>query len=855
MSGASSEPTGAYQPPEPPRAPDERFGPGALLAGRYRIVAPLGRGGMGEVFRADDLVLGQPVALKFLPVHIAHDPDRLARFRKEVAAARQVSHPNVCRVYDIADHDGQSFLTMEFVDGEDLSSVLKRFGRVPEDKGLEIARQLCSALAAVHEEGLLHRDLKPANVMLDGRGKVRLTDFGLAAAAEDLSASEVRSGTPLYQAPEQLAGREVTVRSDVYALGLVLYELFTGKRAFPDAKRDTPPSKPSSHVSGLNPVLEGAILRCLEPEPVKRPRSALAVLGALPGGDPLAAALAAGETPSPQLVADAGAVGLIDPRIGVALFGGLVLVLAAAFALARVVQLHSTLPALAAPAVQEQTARELLDHLGAGPGFDTTSGYRYNHEVFQQVRQREAGPERFPHLRGGRTYLLTYFVRRSPAALGTRRNLGIGHPDEPAPSRPGMFGVKLDGSGRLLEFYRVPASELTEPAPGPPRAPWERLLESARFGSATVTPVEPRWTPPVFADARAAWEVTDADGTAYHAEAAALRGQPVWFRLAHDQERTAGEVVHPYGRIDWLGVAFYSILGCAGVLAVRNWVRGRADVRGMALTAGLAAAGALTFWLTLARFPADGLAALEMMTGALGEAGLLALFVGVSYLALEPIARRRWPWYLSAWSRLLAGRVRDPLVGRDILLGLTAGAVVTVLGWMALVSGQVLAADRSSVQLPASPVFERGTLSLVSEVGAAIYMGLFAFALFLLFGFVVRKTWLGWLAVGAFMILLGSPFTAPSAARSGAWACWLLLSVVLFGVLVLVAARFGLLSVCAATLSVRLLTNSPLTLDTGSWYFWNGAGAVLVLLALAAWACYTATGGQRLFKNGVFGDD
>src|SRR5262249_54197914 len=198
---------------------------------------------MGEVYRADDLALGQPVALKFLPEHLARDADRLARFRKEVVAARRVSHPNVCRVYDIAEHDGQSFLTMELVDGEDLSSLLKRVGRLPEEKGVEIARQLCSALAAVHDEGLLHRDLKPANVMLDGRGKVRLTDFGLAAAAEELSATEVRGGTPLYQAPEQLSGKEVTVRSDLFALGLVLYEVFTGRRAFPDAKRDAPPAK------------------------------------------------------------------------------------------------------------------------------------------------------------------------------------------------------------------------------------------------------------------------------------------------------------------------------------------------------------------------------------------------------------------------------------------------------------------------------------------------------------------------------------------------------------------------------------------------------------------------------------
>src|SRR6516162_1223326 len=176
--------TGAYV-PHPPPDRVERFAPGEVLAGRYRIVAPLGHGGMGEVYRADDLTLGQPVVLKFLPPHLAEDSDRLARIRKDVALARKVSHPNVCRVYDIAEHDGQSFLTMEFVDGENLASVLKRLGRPTEEKAAEMARQLCAALAAVHDQGMLHRDLKPANVMLDGRGKVRLTDFGLTGAAEE----------------------------------------------------------------------------------------------------------------------------------------------------------------------------------------------------------------------------------------------------------------------------------------------------------------------------------------------------------------------------------------------------------------------------------------------------------------------------------------------------------------------------------------------------------------------------------------------------------------------------------------------------------------------------------------------
>jgi serine/threonine-protein kinase len=287
--------TGAFVPPPPAG----RFDSGTLLAGRYRLVAALGRGGMGEVYRADDLTLGQPVALKFLPPDVADDPDRLARFRKEVAVARRVSHPNVCRVYDLAEVDNRPFLTMEYVDGEDLVSLLRRIGRVPEDKATAIARELCYGLAAVHEQGLLHRDLKPANVMLDGRGKVRLTDFGLAAEAEDLSAQQSRSGTPAYMAPEQLAGTEVTVRSDLFALGLVLYELFTGKKAFPGLDRDTPPSAPSSHLRGLDPAVEQVILRCVERDPKDRPASALAVAAALPGGGALTAALAAGETPSP----------------------------------------------------------------------------------------------------------------------------------------------------------------------------------------------------------------------------------------------------------------------------------------------------------------------------------------------------------------------------------------------------------------------------------------------------------------------------------------------------------------------------------------------------------------------------
>src|SRR2546425_3849143 len=282
---------------------------------------------MAEVYRAEDLKLGRPVALKFLPQGLEAEPGRLRRFLNEVRLALKVTHPNVCRVHDIGETDGQHFLSMEYVDGEDLASLLRQIGRFPADRAARVARQLGAGRAAAHERGILHRDLKPANVMIEGRGQAKIPDFGLAGIAEELKGPQTRLGTPAYMAPEQFEGREVTVRSDVYALGLVLYELFTGMPAFeaPTAAelarrhRETTPIGPASLVDGLDPAVERVILRCLEKDPKLRPASAIAVAAALPGGDPIAAALAAGETPSPELVAAAPKEGALKPAIAGAL--------------------------------------------------------------------------------------------------------------------------------------------------------------------------------------------------------------------------------------------------------------------------------------------------------------------------------------------------------------------------------------------------------------------------------------------------------------------------------------------------------------------------------------------------------
>src|SRR5262249_51539753 len=503
--------------------------------------APLGKGGMGEVYRADDLTLGQPVAMKFLPVHIAQDPDRLARFRKEVAAARKVSHPSVCRVYDIAEHDGQSFLTMEFIEGEDLSSVLTRLGRVPEEKGVEIARQLCGALSAVHDEGLLHRDLKPANVMLDGRGKVRLTDFGLAAAAQDLSASDARSGTPIYQAPEQLAAKEVTFRTDVYALGLVLYELFTGKRAFPGPHRETPPSKPSSHVTALDPAVERIILKCLEPDPANRPRSAHEVLASLPGGDPLAAALAAGQTPSPQRVADARGGGTLRRAIAggmlAAPIGGLLLTawMADRFKAYR----HVPLPA---PAVLEDRARGHIRDLGyTDPPADSGGGFTNNLPYLKYLIREGKWAEEREQLAAARPFAVADWYRQSPQPLvpGQFADRFRSHDlqlwmDNPPHDVPGMVMAWVDTRGRLVKLVAVP-----DPSAEGPLMPsgWDALLRAAGLDGPGVLRLNPELapTPPVYADRTSVWEgaYPERPEIPIRVEAASYRGRPVYFPLPH----------------------------------------------------------------------------------------------------------------------------------------------------------------------------------------------------------------------------------------------------------------------------------------------------------------------------------
>lgn len=672
----------------PAREPE----PGQIIAGRYRLLLKLGAGGMGSVYRADDAELASAVALKFLPRAVETNPLWLDRFRAEVRLARQISHPNVCRVFDIGQSEEGVYLSMEYVDGEDLGALLKRIGRLPGDKAVDVARQLCFGLAAAHERGVLHRDLKPANVMLDGRGRVRIMDFGVAGIAEELAATgDVAAGTPEYMAPEQLEGVGVSVKSDLYALGLVLFEVFTGRPAYQastiaelkaERSRGGPRSRPSDLVADLDPAVERVILSCLSERAEDRPSSALAVAAALPGGDPLGAALAAGETPSPELVAASGSRERLSVRAAL-LNGGIVVL-----ALVLAVVLSERLSALArerpekSVEVLEDRAREVLERLG----FDGTRAESHSGFVarggYQAAVEKRAGASDGPLAPG----LFQFWYRQSPRPIVDGAWVPFIRDLSPMLRHPGEALVRTDGRGRLEALVVVPPIGIGE-APGPMSEAEAKaaLFDLAGLDPAAFTETTPERRAPVHADVLRAWEgrVPEWPEEPTLVHMGMTDGKPIFFAIRYPfVQRASGwptggaspaSMGHQLGNAAFF-VAVVGIFWGTGVLAIRNLRARRGDRRGA--TVGAAAVGLVTaLAIALSSDVAPEFSGFFFE----GEGYATSVWVGcmfwLFYVALEPAARRLYPSLLVSWARLTRGGWNDPLVGKHVLYGLLAGAL------------------------------------------------------------------------------------------------------------------------------------------------------------------------------------
>jgi serine/threonine-protein kinase len=835
-----------------------RFLPGTMLAGRYRVVGVVGRGGMGEVYRADDLRLGQTVALKFLPEELEQDPSRLSRFFNEVRTARQVTHPNVCRVHDTGEFEGHHFISMEYVDGEDLNSLLRRIGRLPREKAVQIARQLCAGLAAAHEQGILHRDLKPANVMVDGRGRVRITDFGLAGLAEEFRGEEIRVGTPRYMAPEQIAGEQVSVRSDIYALGLVLYELFTGKRAYEarsptelQRMQESSPTSPSSLVDGLDPSVERAILRCLEKDPARRPANALAVSAALPGGDPLAEALAAGETPSPEMVAEAGGKGGLRPIIALGCLAiflvGLIVnaYLESRTSLFRYVNLDKP------PQVLAERAREIVADFGyTEPPVDSAYGFDRSEDYVEHIREEDKSPDRWNALSAGQPPVLTFWYRQSPRHLISDRPAVRVGPETPRRGVSGMTNAWLDPVGRLLRFLAVPR-QVDGPGEPPAEFDWSVLLAAMGLDEENLTPVESTWVPHDFADTRVAWTGVYPDNPEIEIriEAAAYRGKPVYletidpwlrpWRMQQDEESAGEKAVEIIALVLLLAIIVGSVL-----LARRNFRLGRGDRKGAFRVATIFFVVSGLAWMITADHVPDLAGETFMLIFFFGMNLFWAVLIGLMYVALEPFVRRHWPHALVSWNRLLAGRFRDPLVGRHILVGAVFFSVVrmisrlTVLaeGWFDLPPevpfGFPVDALRSGRHLVGT-MLEGSISALITPVGILFVV--------LILRVLLRRQWL---AIGGLVALIGiiNVLVAENPLIAGPAA------VILVSLMVAMLIRFGLLALGAGTF-LGGLSFMPLTLDFSAWYAPVALIPTLVALAVVLFAFYTSLAGRPLFAD------
>ncbi len=831
-----------------------RFLPGARIAERYRIVSLAGRGGMGEVYRTDDLKLGHPVALKFLPRDVKEGSRSFQHFLSEVRLSRQIAHPNVCRVYDIAEVDGQQFLSMEYIDGEDLKGLLRRIGRLPKDKGIQIAQQLCAGLAAAHEKGVLHRDLKPANVMIDARGQARITDFGLARLAEGEAGAGEIVGTPAYMAPEQLVRGETTIQSDLYSLGLILYELFTGEqvhkgKTFQDIQRSHEESfltNPSELVPDLDPAVERAILRCLQQDPGQRPKSARAVAAALPGGDPLAAALAAGETPSPEMVAAAGGQGAIDKRLGLFCLAGVAVGLALVCWIAQRTYLVNQLGLNRHPESLADGARLMIERFG------------YTYAPAMQAHG----------FRNENKDALRFWYRQSPASMSADRfssdqfgeeSFARINPENPHWIVHGELGVELDPAGRLIQFRAIP---LPEPSDLNFQATphWQEWYpkEFTGIDLSSLESIEERGPPPPDAfDQLQVWKGTQPGmGGDIYVQAAAWAGKPVYFRIfsrstfeGRTPSMAIGRLYQPQknsaarqrGESIFVALAFLVWSG-AVVLAWRNVRLGRGDRKGAFRVAFFLFSTGMLSWLFLASHNAAN----EMEILRIGMAQILGkvAFFWLCYLTLEPHIRRLWPQVLISWSRLVNGQWHDPIVGQNVLLGVLAGVLTAAINQFQVLAptwfGLTPLTFTSSHSMALDGPFALAGLLLRQIIDATSKTLFTLMILFLLRAVLRRRILVSCAYIGVMTIAVGLRFENPLIG-------WILVAIVL-SIILWVYLRLGFLAGIVTWLTFDALQIVPLTTNFSAWYAGNGLAVVGLFFALAAFGFYTSQAGQPIFQ-------
>jgi serine/threonine-protein kinase len=637
-----------------------------------------------------------------------------------------------------------------------------------------------------------------------------------------------------------------------------MYEIFTGKRPYEAAtfgemarlREKSAPAPPSTQLKEIDPLVERVMLRCLDKDPAKRPATALQVAAALPGGDPLAAALAAGETPSPEMVAAAGENDGLRPAIAWGCLLLIVLGLAATAVLSQKTQMINLVPLPSPPEVLAAKARDMAHEFGytAAP-IDTAYSFEEFSGYLDYIKKNDRSLTRWNNLSSGVPPTIMLWYRESPQFMssGTFSSISSLEPDDPPNSISGMCQILLDTRGHLLKFEAVPPQldNSTKAATAPN---WSALFAAAGLDATRFKAVSPQWTPLAATDARAAWEGTwpGHPELPLRVEAAAYGGKPVYFKLVspwtkpdrmqEDQTRP-GESI----QIAILLTMFFSIILLGIVLARNNIRSGRGDRRGAARLALLAFS---LFWVPgfLFAHHIPTLSELTIFLIATGWGLILGAIAWLSYVALEPHVRKRWPTSLISWSRLLAGQIRDPLVGRDLVVGILTGVFWAVgsqvedmmpgwIGKMALPPNFAVYESLSGIRNMIEGVLQNLLISVLASLGV--------FFIFFLMRVVMRKQWVAILVTVLLVSSLSAFGDHPVLDTSSSLVVWSI------GLAVLI--RFGLLALVVALCTNNILGVFPLTAHLSAWYAEPTIFLFVLILSLTVFGFYTSTAGKKLF--------
>jgi serine/threonine-protein kinase len=731
---------------------------------------------------------------------------------------------------------------MEYVDGEDLAALLQRIGRLPSDKALEIARKLCAGLAAAHERGVIHRDLKPQNIMLDKRGQVVIMDFGLAAVASSLRGPEARNGTPAYMSPEQLRGESVSAKSDLYALGLIFYELFTRRRAFDASsvaelvtmQESARPASMTAIASDIDPAVERVIQRCLRPDAAERPATALAIAAALPGGDPLAAALAAGETPSPELVAASGHTEGFSLKYAIPCLAFVVLALIAYPFLMAPLSLLPATPMEYPPAVLEHKAREFA----AGFGYrdkpvDRFSYFDWNRGLIRFLRAKPGTNKDWARFFAAESPV-TYNYRQSQDYLLAPPDGDISM-DRPAPTAPGRISIVLDSQGRLRSFRAV-APRFDDGAATTQDIDQASLFRAAGYDRAQFQESAPRLVPAVPFDRRVAWKgaVHGLPAVDITLEAAYWHGKLANFAVLWPWDKSdsgGGATTAKYQVALEIFTCLFITLSIVSAIymARRNLARGRGDRAG-AYRLAVFEFASFVFFTTVGYHFIPRTDMIGYLSLNIAGALTLAMLLWTLYIALEPAVRARWPHSLITWNRLLAGQFGDARLGSHILTGTVLGVAMR---YAFIWRQQVIVANGGS-QDGTDLDLILGVRPMASNLGnrmfSAVLAGVAIFFLLIGLRALLRRDWLAAPAAGLLLALQDSDWHTSTH-------IWLDLSIKLavYCGVAFVLLRMGLVPAIVGLFVVNVLGNMPLSADLSSWY---NAVTVFEMGMVAAIAVY-----------------